>query len=164
MAIFTVHTDSLDEPPMQIISYTTTGQKLSKKTSLQPPPLPSQKLKNTPKKTSAKKDKNKSHSEHLRGTQGVELTYELSGRGNRLLLYEGHKYIKNNEHGTNIYWKCTKWHGNCKARAITSLFDKTVIVLKNVHNHDAFELTKSDDVSGIETYNILVYNKPGYMK
>lgn len=77
----------------------------------------------------------RSRIENLMDRKCGKLDYELSGRGNRLLIYEGHRYIKNNEHGSNIYWKCTKWHGGCKARAITSVMETTVVVLKNIHNH-----------------------------
>lgn len=62
--------------------------------------------------------------------------YEASLRGNRLLHFMGHKYIRNNVHGNNIYWKCTKWHNGCKARAITNAYDSTTCSTKNVHNHD----------------------------
>lgn len=66
------------------------------------------------------------------GSGGV--VYQTSLRGNRLLHYMGHKYIKNNEHGANVYWKCTKWHNGCKARAITNLADSCFV--KNIHNHE----------------------------
>lgn len=62
--------------------------------------------------------------------------YESSQRGNKLLHYLGHKYIKNNVHGNNIYWKCTKWHNGCKARAITNATDTDICFTKNVHNHN----------------------------
>uniref|UniRef100_A0A182J4A7 FLYWCH-type domain-containing protein n=1 Tax=Anopheles atroparvus TaxID=41427 RepID=A0A182J4A7_ANOAO len=42
------------------------------------------------------------------------------GRGNNMLIYDGHRYIKNNVYGDRTYWKCTKWHAQCKARAITN--------------------------------------------
>lgn len=64
-----------------------------------------------------------------------EIVYESSVRGNRLLHYMGHKYIKNNVHGANIYWKCTKWHNGCKARAITNSSVADSCAVKNVHNH-----------------------------
>ncbi|XP_055620527.1 uncharacterized protein LOC129764911 [Toxorhynchites rutilus septentrionalis] len=59
--------------------------------------------------------KNESNSENFR----PKLTY-TSGRGNNVLIYDGHRYIKNNSHSGKIYWKCTKWHNGCKARAITN--------------------------------------------
>ncbi|KNC31605.1 hypothetical protein FF38_12841 [Lucilia cuprina] len=49
------------------------------------------------------------------------IKYTDTARGNKLLYFEGHRFIKNNIYGSNIYWKCSKWHSNCKARAITSL-------------------------------------------
>lgn len=64
------------------------------------------------------------------------VVYQSSVRGNRLLHYMGHKYIKNNVHGANIYWKCTKWHNGCKARAITNMTMAESCFVKNVHNHD----------------------------
>ncbi|XP_055695331.1 modifier of mdg4-like isoform X10 [Lutzomyia longipalpis] len=66
---------------------------------------------------------------------GYKITYQESGRGNHLLIHDGHRYIRNNCHGNKIYWKCTKWHTGCKARAITKLFDSEVCRLKNIHNH-----------------------------
>ena len=63
------------------------------------------------------------------------IIYEKSQRGNKLLHFEGHKYIKNNIYGQNIYWKCTKWHSGCKARAITHIYDIHVCSTRNVHNH-----------------------------
>lgn len=66
---------------------------------------------------------------------GGGIVYESSVRGNRLLHYMGHKYIKNNVHGANIYWKCTKWHNGCKARAITNSSVSDSCSIKNVHNH-----------------------------
>lgn len=69
------------------------------------------------------------------GGGGGAITYESSVRGNRLLHYMGHKYIKNNVHGANIYWKCTKWHNGCKARAITNSKVTDSCSIKNVHNH-----------------------------
>lgn len=68
------------------------------------------------------------------GTGGV--VYQSSVRGNRLLHYMGHKYIKNNVHGANVYWKCTKWHNGCKARAITNQTMADSCFVKNVHNHE----------------------------
>ncbi|XP_040156877.1 modifier of mdg4-like isoform X6 [Anopheles arabiensis] len=59
-----------------------------------------------------------------------------NGRGNNVLMYDGHRYIKNNCYGGKMYWKCSKWHTNCKARAITSVSNPEQCVLKNAHNHD----------------------------
>lgn len=70
--------------------------------------------------------------------------YQSSLRGNRLLFYMGHKYIKNNVHGANIYWKCTKWHSGCKARAITNMTMANSCALKNIHNHDEMSSTADD--------------------
>lgn len=67
------------------------------------------------------------------GSGGV--VYQSTVRGNRLLHYMGHKYIKNNVHGANVYWKCTKWHNGCKARAITNMTMADSCSVKNVHNH-----------------------------
>lgn len=77
------------------------------------------------------------------GSGGV--VYQSSIRGNRLLHYMGHKYIKNNVHGANVYWKCTKWHNGCKARAITNLTMADSCYVKNVHNHE--ELSNTSDLS-----------------
>ncbi|XP_053946036.1 modifier of mdg4 isoform X10 [Anastrepha ludens] len=63
------------------------------------------------------------------------IKYSTTSRGNKLLSYEGHRFIKNNIYGMKVYWKCTKWHSNCKARAITSFAAPTRCVIKGVHNH-----------------------------
>lgn len=68
-----------------------------------------------------------------------DVHYQSSVRGNRLLHYMGHKYIKNNVHGANVYWKCTKWHNGCKARAITNSTMENSCFVKNVHNHGEIE-------------------------
>lgn len=65
------------------------------------------------------------------------IVYEQSFRGNRILHFGGHKYIRNNLHGTKIYWKCTKWHTDCRARAITNTTDPESCALRNEHNHAA---------------------------
>lgn len=62
--------------------------------------------------------------------------YVTTMRGNKLLIYQGHRYIKNNAHGIRIYWKCTRWHTGCKARAITNIGEDSC-VLKNAHNHES---------------------------
>lgn len=72
------------------------------------------------------------------GSGGI--VYQSSARGNRLLHYMGHKYIKNNVHGANIYWKCTKWHSGCKARAITNSSVPDSCSIKNNHNHDVLSI------------------------
>lgn len=74
------------------------------------------------------------------------IKYSTSGRVNKLLIYEGHKYIRNNMYGANIYWKCTKWHNGCKARAITNNHDPTLCLLKNVHSHPP----KQDDIFNLK--------------
>lgn len=63
------------------------------------------------------------------------VVYESSMRGNRLLHYMGQKYIKNNVHGSAVYWKCTRWHNGCKARAITNMTVPDKCFVKNIHNH-----------------------------
>uniref|UniRef100_A0A182MBE5 FLYWCH-type domain-containing protein n=1 Tax=Anopheles culicifacies TaxID=139723 RepID=A0A182MBE5_9DIPT len=40
---------------------------------------------------------------------GGKIQY-TSGRGNNVLIYDGHRYIKNNCHGGKMYWKCSRWH------------------------------------------------------
>ncbi|XP_005180546.1 modifier of mdg4 isoform X9 [Musca domestica] len=63
------------------------------------------------------------------------IKYSDTARGNKLLFFEGHRFIKNNIYGSNIYWKCSKWHSNCKVRAITSLEVPSKCIIKGVHNH-----------------------------
>lgn len=70
------------------------------------------------------------------------IKYVNTNRGNKLLYFEGHRYIKNNIYGSNIYWKCTKWHNQCKGRAITSIDTPDKCIMKGVHNHP---LLSSDD-------------------
>lgn len=72
------------------------------------------------------------------GGSNCEIQYEKSFRGNKLLHFDGHKYIRNNVYLQNVYWKCTKWHNGCRARAITSTADNTICSIKNVHTHSPF--------------------------
>ena len=65
-----------------------------------------------------------------------EINYNQSGRGNNVLIFEGNRYIKNNFHSGKTYWKCTKWHSNCKARAITDDKNPGICLTKNTHNHE----------------------------
>lgn len=67
--------------------------------------------------------------------ESMELYYENSLRGNKILILGPHKYIRNNVYGSNVYWKCTKWHTGCRSRAITSLVDESLVTTRNVHNH-----------------------------
>lgn len=66
---------------------------------------------------------------------GTNISFTLSSRKNTLLHYMGKRYVRNNLHGQKVYWKCTKWHSGCKARAITWANDSTSVILKNSHNH-----------------------------
>lgn len=93
---------------------------------------------------SRKKPKRSAVKYEMMGSGGG-VVYQSSIRGNRLLHYMGHKYIKNNVHGANVYWKCTKWHNGCKARAITNLTMADSCYVKNVHNHE--ELSTTADLS-----------------
>lgn len=72
------------------------------------------------------------------------ILYEISQRGNKLLHYDGHKYIRNNVYAQNVYWKCTKWHNGCKARAITNLDNSSICALRNIHNH-ARDIYKTEE-------------------
>lgn len=65
----------------------------------------------------------------------VPFHFVESGRRNQVMICEGRKYIQNNKYGEKIYWKCSKWHDSCKARAITLLSDPTCIIRRNEHNH-----------------------------
>lgn len=67
--------------------------------------------------------------------ESMELYYENSVRGNKILILGPHKYIRNNVYGSNVYWKCTKWHTGCRSRAITSLTDESLVTTRNIHNH-----------------------------
>lgn len=96
-------------------------------------PLPSKKnievVKNTLKK-SPKKSTNDDSTD-------TDIPFELfeSGRRNQILVCQGEKYIKNNKYGEKIYWKCSKWHIGCKARAITLESKLNYIMRKNSHSH-----------------------------
>lgn len=60
---------------------------------------------------------------------------EQSTRGNQVLHIDGHKYVRNNVYGEQVYWKCTKWHSGCRARMITSLGNPTKFKSRREHNH-----------------------------
>uniref|UniRef100_A0A182F8L4 FLYWCH-type domain-containing protein n=1 Tax=Anopheles albimanus TaxID=7167 RepID=A0A182F8L4_ANOAL len=65
----------------------------------------------------------------------------INGRGNNMLIYQGHRYIQNNVYAGKKYWKCTKWHSQCKARAITDSADPERCILKNTHNHNVADVS-----------------------
>lgn len=65
----------------------------------------------------------------------VPFQFAESGRRNQVMICEGRKYIQNNKYGEKIYWKCSKWHDGCKARAITLISQPDCIIRRNEHNH-----------------------------
>jgi FLYWCH zinc finger domain len=65
----------------------------------------------------------------------VPFQFVESGRRNQVMICEGRKYIQNNKYGEKIYWKCSKWHDGCKARAITLQSQPDCIIRRNEHNH-----------------------------
>jgi FLYWCH zinc finger domain len=65
----------------------------------------------------------------------VPFQFLQSGRRNQVMICEGQKYIQNNKYGEKIYWKCSKWHDGCKARAITLQSQPECITRRNEHNH-----------------------------
>lgn len=85
-------------------------------------------------KNTLKKSPKKSTNDESTDT---DIPFELfeSGRRNQILVCQGEKYIKNNKYGEKIYWKCSRWHIGCKARAITLDSKLNYIIRKNSHNH-----------------------------
>lgn len=77
-------------------------------------------------------------------TYNVPFQFVESGRRNQVMICEGRKYIQNNKYGQKIYWKCSKWHDGCKARAITLLTDPNCIIRRNEHNHPENSNDKDD--------------------
>lgn len=75
----------------------------------------------------------------------VPFQFVESGRRNQLMICEGRKYIQNNKYGEKIYWKCSKWHDGCKARAITLMSQPECIIRRNEHNHPENSSDKDDD-------------------
>lgn len=65
----------------------------------------------------------------------VPFQFVESGRRNQVMICEGRKYIQNNKYADKVYWKCSKWHAGCKARAITLLSQPECITRRNEHNH-----------------------------
>lgn len=65
----------------------------------------------------------------------VPFQFMQSGRRNQIMVCENQKYIQNNKYGEKIYWKCSKWHDGCKARAITLQSQPDCITRRNEHNH-----------------------------
>ncbi|XP_058130346.1 modifier of mdg4-like isoform X8 [Anopheles coustani] len=76
--------------------------------------------------------------EECQGHEAGKVQYSY-GRGNNMLIYDGHRYIKNNVYGGRTYWKCTRWHAQCKARAITNVETPDLCTTKNFHNHSPGE-------------------------
>lgn len=82
---------------------------------------------------------------HLSSTSfNVPFQFVESGRRNQVMICEGQKYIQNNKYGDKIYWKCSRWHDKCKARAITLLSQPECIIRRNEHNHSESLLEKDD--------------------
>lgn len=77
----------------------------------------------------------------------VPFQFVESGRRNQVMVCEGEKYIQNNKYGDKIYWKCSRWHDKCKARAITLQSQPECIVRRNEHNHSANTSTVKDEVT-----------------
>jgi hypothetical protein len=75
----------------------------------------------------------------------VPFQYIDSGRRNQVMICEGRKYIQNNKYGEKIYWKCSKWHDSCKARAITLLTQPDCIIRRNEHNHPKNSTEKDEE-------------------
>lgn len=97
-------------------------------------------------RSSTKRSK-KSNVQHLSSTT-YTVPFQLvgSGRRNPVLFCEGHKYIQNNKYGEKIYWKCSKWHDACKARAITLINQPECIIRRNEHNHSGNAMVKDDTI------------------
>lgn len=75
----------------------------------------------------------------------VPFQFLQSGRRNQVMICEGQKYIQNNKYGEKIYWKCSKWHDGCKARAITLQSQPECITRRNEHNHSENTSIKEED-------------------
>lgn len=78
----------------------------------------------------------------------VPFQFAESGRRNQVMICEGRKYIQNNKYGEKIYWKCSKWHDGCKARAITLQSQPDCIIRRNEHNHHENHI-ESDSIKDI---------------
>lgn len=76
----------------------------------------------------------------------VPFQFVESGRRNQVMVCEGEKYIQNNKYGDKIYWKCSRWHDKCKARAITLLSQPECITRRNEHNHPPSTSAVKDEV------------------
>lgn len=89
------------------------------------------------KKTNIEVVKNTLKKSVKKSTGATNIPFQLfeSGRRNQILVCQEQKYIKNNKYGEKIYWKCSKWHIGCKARAITLESKFNYIMRKNSHSH-----------------------------
>lgn len=101
-----------------------------------------------PTKTKAKKERSQFPSSK---SFNVPFQFVESGRRNQVMICEGRKYIQNNKYGEKIYWKCSKWHDGCKARAITLLSEPDCIIRRNEHNHPEGMADKDEEAIKIET-------------
>lgn len=79
----------------------------------------------------------------------VPFSFVESGRRNNVMICEGRKYIQNNKYSDKIYWKCSKWHAGCKARAITLVTQPDCITRRNEHNHPVND--KDDEDINVKT-------------
>lgn len=84
---------------------------------------------------------------HMSSTSfNVPFQFVESGRRNQVMICEGRKYIQNNKYGEKIYWKCSKWHDGCKARAITLTSQPDCIIRRNEHNHPETSTVKEESL------------------
>ena len=64
----------------------------------------------------------------------MALQYNTSQMGQRLLVHEGHEFVKEKTKVEKIYWKCTQYKSyGCKARVHTS--EGQVVKYDDCHNH-----------------------------
>ncbi|KAH8336657.1 hypothetical protein KR067_004613, partial [Drosophila pandora] len=66
-----------------------------------------------------------------------ELQYNRTALGNSVLHCGNHRYLRNSAYKDKVYWKCSKWRKQCRARIITQVMPdgKSCYSIGGVHNH-----------------------------
>ncbi|XP_032595933.1 modifier of mdg4 isoform X16 [Drosophila grimshawi] len=66
-----------------------------------------------------------------------DIQYIKTAAGNCVLHCGEHRYLRNASYKDKVYWKCSKWRKQCRARIITNATDngQARYAISGVHNH-----------------------------
>lgn len=70
---------------------------------------------------------------------GTDITGEIqiltNNRGNRVLFYNGFKYLKSGESKTSYQYRCVNYMKKCRSRIVFNLENETAMKNEMCHNH-----------------------------